>query len=93
MGERSVQHVPGLDDHAPTGPDGAGGHEGTVLCEGELFGGTREVGDTSDNQTPLFATHQFMSIHRNVYLFARLRARVTGTVEHTFITGALHKTS
>lgn len=48
-----VQHVPGGDDHAPTGPDGAGGHEGTVLCEGELFGGTTQVGDTSDDETPL----------------------------------------
>jgi len=52
-GSGDVQHVPGSNDHAPTGPDGAGSHEGTVLCEGELFGRALEVGYTGDDETPL----------------------------------------
>lgn len=49
-----LQHVAGLDDHAPASPDGTGGHKSTVLCQGKFLSRTTEVGDTSDDQTPLF---------------------------------------
>lgn len=49
----NVQVVARGDDHAPAGPDGAGGHQGAVLREGELLSGTAEVGDTGDDQRPL----------------------------------------
>jgi hypothetical protein len=48
-----VQNVTGLDDHAPASPDGTSTHQSSVLGEGELLGGTSEVGDTGDDQTPL----------------------------------------
>lgn len=32
-GGRDIQHVLGLDDEAPSGPDGARGHEGEVLSQ------------------------------------------------------------
>lgn len=49
----NVQVVARGDNHAPAGPDGASGHQGTVLREGELLGGAAEVGDTGDDQCPL----------------------------------------
>lgn len=48
-----VQDVTGLDDQAPTSPDGTSTHQSSVLGEGELLGGTGEVGDTGDDKTPL----------------------------------------
>lgn len=47
------QHVLGLDDQAPTGPDEARGGQGAVLGEGELLGGTGKVRDTGENESPL----------------------------------------
>lgn len=49
-----LQHVTGGDNHAPASPDGTGGHKSTVLCQGKFLGRTTEVGDTSNDQTPLF---------------------------------------
>lgn len=49
-----LQHVTGGDNHAPASPDGTGGHKSTVLCQGKFLSRTTEVGDTSDDQTPLF---------------------------------------
>ena len=48
-----IQDVTGLNDHAPAGPDGTSAHQSSVLGEGELVGGTGEVGDTGDDQAPL----------------------------------------
>jgi hypothetical protein len=48
-----IQDVTGLDDQAPASPDGTSTHQSSVLGEGELLGGTGEVGDTSDDQAPL----------------------------------------
>jgi len=42
----SEEQVSGLDDEAPTCPDGAGSHQGHVLGEGELRGWAQEVGGT-----------------------------------------------
>jgi hypothetical protein len=49
-----IQNVAGLDNHAPASPDGTGTHEGGILGEGELLSGTGEVGDTGDDEAPLF---------------------------------------
>jgi len=46
-------NVSRFDDQAPAGPDQTCGCQGGVLCEGELFGGTVEVGDASEDETPL----------------------------------------
>jgi hypothetical protein len=48
-----IQDVTGLDDQAPASPDGTSTHQSSVLGEGELLGGTGEVGDTGDDQAPL----------------------------------------
>lgn len=48
-----VQNVTGLDDQAPASPDGTSAHKSSVLSEGELLGGTVEVGDTGDDKRPL----------------------------------------
>lgn len=42
-----------LDDETPAGPDGTGGGQGGILCEGELLRWAVEVGDTCDNKSPL----------------------------------------
>lgn len=52
-GEATIQVVLRRDDHAPAGPDGTGGHKGTVLGQGELLSGALEVGDTGDDECPL----------------------------------------
>ena len=49
-----IQDVTGLDDQAPASPDGTSTHQSSVLGEGELLGGTGEVGDTGDDEAPLF---------------------------------------
>lgn len=51
--EADVQEVARLDDEAPAGPDHAGSGEGEVLREGELVGGTVEVGDAGEDESPL----------------------------------------
>lgn len=48
-----IQDVTGLDDQTPASPDGTSTHQSSVLGEGELLGGTGEVGDTGDDKTPL----------------------------------------
>lgn len=48
-----IQDVTGLDYQAPASPDGTSTHQSSVLGEGELLGGTSEVGDTGDDKTPL----------------------------------------
>jgi hypothetical protein len=48
-----LQHVLGLDDEAPAGPDDTRAGEGEVLGKGELLGGTGEVGDTGEDKSPL----------------------------------------
>jgi hypothetical protein len=64
------EHVLGLDDEAPAGPDDTRAGEGEVLGEGELLGGTGEVGDTGEDKTPLLfccfgiALVQFFSYNR-----------------------------
>lgn len=52
-GQESVQVVLGLDDQAPSGPDETGAGQGKVLGEGELLDGSREVGDTGKDESPL----------------------------------------
>lgn len=52
-GGGAVQHVLGADDEAPASPDETGACEGEVLGEGELLGGTGEVGDTGKDERPL----------------------------------------
>lgn len=47
------QHVLGLDNEAPTGPDEAGGGQGAVLGEREFLGGAGKVGDTGEDESPL----------------------------------------
>jgi hypothetical protein len=47
------EQVSGLDDEAPSSPDQSRAHEGGVLREGELIGGTGEVGGTGKDETPL----------------------------------------
>lgn len=49
-----VQDVTGLNDHAPAGPNSASGHQSSVLGKRQLLGGTVEVRDTGDDQSPLF---------------------------------------
>lgn len=51
-GGRDIQDVPGLDDEAPSGPDGARGHEGEVLSQRQLFRWTKEVGGAGEDNTP-----------------------------------------
>lgn len=51
--EGDLQNVTRLDDEAPSGPDGTGGHEGRVLGQGQLLSWTTEVGDTGDDESPL----------------------------------------
>ena len=60
-----VQNVTGLDDQAPASPDGTSAHKSSVLSEGELLGGTVEVGDTGDDKRPLLEL-AFPSPSRNV---------------------------
>lgn len=50
---RDVQHVLRGDDETPSSPYCAGCDESEVLRQGELFGGTREVGNTCDDEGPL----------------------------------------
>lgn len=86
-----IQNIPGLDDEAPTGPDDARAGQGEVLGEGELLGGTCEVGDAGDNERPLVSCVSFCyNIERG-----RPKYGVFGPVgeeddiELTFMTGAL----
>lgn len=53
-GKKGVQHVLGGNDETPSGPDCAGCDESEVLGQGELFGGTRKVGDACDDEGPLY---------------------------------------
>lgn len=48
-----IQNVAGLDDHAPASPNSTGTHQGGILGERELLGGTGEIGDTGDDEAPL----------------------------------------
>lgn len=48
-----LQQITRLDDEAPSGPDGARGHQSDVLSQRELLCGTLEVGDTGENERPL----------------------------------------
>lgn len=50
---RDIQHVLGGDDETPSSPYRAGCDESEVLRQGELFGGTRKVGNTRDDEGPL----------------------------------------
>lgn len=62
-GSRYIQVVLGGDDHAPTSPDAASGHQGTVLSEGELLGRAAKIGDTGDDKSPLVeSVRQYVSI-------------------------------
>ena len=65
---QAIQVVLGGNDHAPTGPDGSGGHQGTVLSEGELFSGTAEVGDTGDDESPLQSISVGSSAFRDTFI-------------------------
>lgn len=56
-----VQVVLGLDDQAPAGPDDTGGRQGGVLGEGELLGGTGKVGDTGEDESPLYQSQSASS--------------------------------
>jgi len=49
----SQEDVPRLNDEAPSGPDGACGHESGILSQREGFSRTSEIGDTSEDETPL----------------------------------------
>ena len=49
---KNVQHVLRPDDETPAGPDGARAHERKVLGDGELFGGSHEVGCAGDHDAP-----------------------------------------
>lgn len=49
----AVQNVAGLDDQAPAGPDGSGGHQSGVLGKRELLSWAVKIGDTGDDQSPL----------------------------------------
>jgi hypothetical protein len=58
--EKNVHDVSGFDYQAPARPDQTCGCQGGVLCEGELFGGAVEVGDTGEDEAPLL--HRSVSI-------------------------------
>lgn len=51
---RSLQHVLGGDDEAPSRPDETGAHQGEVLRKGQLLGGTGQIGDACQDESPLF---------------------------------------
>jgi hypothetical protein len=53
-----VQVVLRLDNEAPASPDDTGAGQGEVLSEGELLGGTSEIGDTGKDKSPLKATNE-----------------------------------
>ena len=57
MGDH-IQVVLGFDDKAPSSPNNTGAGQGEVLSEGELLGGTSEIGDTGKDKSPLQATNQ-----------------------------------
>jgi hypothetical protein len=46
------QHIFRSDNEAPPHPDRAGGHQGKVLCDGELLGGSDEIRCASDDDAP-----------------------------------------
>jgi hypothetical protein len=52
-GRRDIQDVSWLDDQAPSCPDHTSSCEGYILGDGELLCGTREIGDTGEDETPL----------------------------------------
>lgn len=52
--KKNIQVVLGLDDQAPSSPDKTSAGKSEVLSEGELLNGTREVGDTGKDKSPLF---------------------------------------
>lgn len=48
-----LQYVPRLNDEAPSSPDSACGHESGILSQREGFSRASEIGDTSEDETPL----------------------------------------
>lgn len=87
----SVQVVLGLDDEAPSGPDHAGAGQGEELCKGQLLGGTGEVRDTGDDESPLCE----VSVTLHFDSFEQLKQEYLSSwvgdvvVQPTFMTGAL----
>ena len=47
------QDIARFDDHTPPSPDGPGGHKSSVLGKRQFLGWSIEVGDTSNDYTPL----------------------------------------
>lgn len=47
-----IQHILGLDNEAPSGPDGTGSHEGEVLSQGQLLSWAKEVGGAGEDHAP-----------------------------------------
>lgn len=52
-GREHEQDISRLDDQAPSCPNQPGSCKSTVLCKGELFDGTGEIGDTGEDERPL----------------------------------------
>lgn len=52
---RNIQDVTGLDNQTPASPDRTGGHQCAVLGQRELLSWAVEVGNTGDDESPLFA--------------------------------------
>lgn len=63
--EVDVQVVLGSDDHTPASPDSTGGHQSTVLGQGQLLGGTAKIGNTSNDESPLDRTESVMNDRRS----------------------------
>lgn len=59
-----LQHVLRSNNEAPSCPDGTGGEEGHVLCEGELLGGAEEVACASGDDAPF---HDLFSIDVSIH--------------------------
>jgi hypothetical protein len=51
--EDDIQDVTGLDNEAPSRPDGTGGDESEILGEGQTFSWAAKIGNACQDNAPL----------------------------------------